>query len=103
MIIEVYDSQGTTYAYHRGEESPLSEREALAQQNELFQVMITNNGELFDPHSATANIYKRDKQRGGYVYKLRKCSQVCFKYYVKFLATRNRRNLNIAQRRFIDG
>jgi len=103
MIVEVYDSQGIAYPHQKGDKSLLSDRDALAQKDELFQVMITNNGELFNPHSATANIYKRDNQRGGYMYNLKKCSQACFEHYVKFLRTRNRKNLNVAQRRFIDG
>lgn len=102
MIVEVYDSQGSTYAHVDGA-SPLAEREILAQRDGLFQVMSTDNGELFDPHNATANIHKRDNQRGGFLYSLHKCSQTCWENYVRFLKTRNRRNLNVAQRRFIDG
>jgi len=101
MTIEVHDSVGRAYVHQRGGKSLLSDREILAQQDGLFQVMSTNNGELFDPYSATANIYKRDNQRGGYLYNLQKCSEVCWKSYVRFLKTR--KNLNVAQRRFIDG
>ena len=101
MILEIeHDSLGNT---HEGGKCLLSEREVLARRGKLFQVMSTHNGELFDPHSATANIFKRDNQRGGYLYNLQKCSEACWEAYVKFLGTRNRRYLNVAQRRFIDG
>ena len=103
MTVEVYDSLGNAYVHQKGGKSLLSEREILAQQDELFQVMSTYSGELFDPHSATADIYKRDNQRGGYLYKLLKCSEACWQAYVRFLKTRNRSNLNVARRRFIDG
>ena len=101
MTIEVHDSLGNAYVHQSGGKSLLSEREILAQRDRLFQVMSTYNSELFDPYSATANIYKRDSQRGGYLYNLQKCSEVCWKSYVRFLATR--KNLNVAQRRFING
>lgn len=103
MTIKVHDSLGNTYVHQKGEKSLLSEREILAQQDKLFQVMSTHNGELFDPYSATANVNKRDNQRGGYLYNLHKCSQACWQAYVRFLETRNRGNLNVAQRRFING
>lgn len=103
MTIEVHDSLGNAYTHQKGGKGLLSEREILAQQDELFQVMSTYNGELFDPHSATANVRKHDNQRGGYLYNLHKCSKACWEAYVKFLGTRNRRYLNVAQRRFIDG
>lgn len=99
MSIEVHDCCGNIHM----NQDLLSNREILAQRGALFQVMSTINGELFDPHSAIANICKRDNQRGGYLYNLQKCSKACWESYVRFLKTRNRRYLNVAKRRFIDG
>lgn len=103
MNVKVYDYQGMARTYTRGDPCPLRERDILAQQDELFQVMSTINGELFDPHIATANVHKHDNQRGGFLYNLCKCSKACWESYVQFLRTRNRRHMNVAKRRFIDG
>lgn len=102
MNVEICDMDGTIYTFLMGEDSPIPAREVLARRHhQTFRVMSTHNGELFNPHIATANLNKRDRQRGGYLYNLCRCSERCWKAYVSFLATR--KNFNVAQRRFIDG
>lgn len=65
-----------------------------------FFVMGSNEGDLFSPLDPTANIHKRDKERGGLFWQLRICSEECYKQYTTFLRSKHKTPYLLAQRRF---
>jgi hypothetical protein len=46
------------------------------------------------------NIHQRDRERGELFWKLRTCSQECYRDYTVFLRTKNHVPHTLAQRRF---
>ncbi len=65
-----------------------------------YLVLSSNEGDLFNPLDAKANVKKKDRERGGMFWKLRTCSQECYREYTTFLRSKNRTSYLLAQRRF---
>ena len=65
-----------------------------------YLVLASNEGDLFNPLDASNKIRQRDRERGGFFWKLRTCSQECYQQYTIFLRCKNRTPFLLAQRRF---
>lgn len=106
MKVLVVDINGTPHRIPICEcgcenESVLANFDIFARQsNHRYSVLGSNDGDLFDPLDIGNNIHKRDKERGGMFWKLRKCSQECYRDYTAFLRSKNRTPFFLAQRRF---
>lgn len=63
-------------------------------------VLASNDGDLFNPSNIDHVIHQRDKERGGLFWRLRNCSEECYRNYTVFLRSKNNVPYNLAQRRF---
>lgn len=85
----------------RGDKPKATGQTWLAQKiGNTYWVMISNEGYLFNPLDLSERLSKRDRERGGMFFQLRKCRQMCYDYYTAFLKSRNRTHLVLAQRSF---
>jgi len=64
-------------------------------------VLVSNDGDLFNPFNSLANRNKKDLEKGGFFYNLKRCEKTCFDYYVMFLRTKNGTHYTLAQRSFL--
>lgn len=64
-------------------------------------VLVSNDGELFNPLEKNHNRLKKDKERGCKFFNLSKCTKKCYEYYLSFLKSKNRVSLTIAQRSYL--
>ena len=95
------DIHGTPHKYCHGE-LPIPLHETVAKKiPENNYVLSSASGELFNPLQDDRK--KRDKDRGGKYYILRRCSKDCYNLYVVFLRSKNRTHFIIAQRRLLSG
>lgn len=79
----------------------LDEKEFFAHRiGGLYFVLASSDGDLFNPQDSSLTRGKKDLQKGGLFFQLRKCGKVCFDYYVTFLKTKNKTHLTLAQRNF---
>jgi len=78
-----------------------SKKEALAYIiGDMYFVLTSSDGDLFNPQDSSMSRGKRDHEKGGYFFQLRKCNKVCYDYYVTFLKTKNKTHYILAQRNF---
>ena len=64
-------------------------------------VLVSNDGDLFNPFNSSANRNKKDLEKGGLFYNLKRCQKTCFDYYIMFLRTKNGTHYTLAQRSFL--
>lgn len=98
MKIIVVDRNGTPHEISPGVK-PNFDVLARCSTNRCL-VLASNDGDLFDTSDINSNFNKRDKERGGMFWKLRTCSQECYRQYTIFLRSNNRTPYLLAQRRF---
>lgn len=67
-----------------------------------FFVLATVDGGLYDPLDATASVTDKDRERGVPKYAMRRCSEHCYESYLRYLGSKNRATLRVAERMFID-
>ena len=92
----VVDINGTQH------KSALKESETYAYtEGKSCYVLVSNNGELFNPLEKNHDRSKRDRERGCKLFNLSKCNKKCYDYYLSFLKTKNRVSLTIAQRSYL--
>jgi hypothetical protein len=78
-------------------------KEALAYTiGDMSFVLISNDGDLFNPFDSSANRNKKDLEKGDLFYNLKRCNKTCFDYYVMFLRTKNKTHLTLAQRNYLN-
>jgi len=63
-------------------------------------VLASNDGDLFNVQDIYLNRNKKDLEKGGNFYTLKRCDKVCFDYYIMFLQTKNKTHLTLAQRSY---
>lgn len=94
----VVDINGTPHTIAKG---TTPDFDILARwSGQRYLVLASNNGDLFNPLDISDKIKQRDKERGGLFWKLRACSEECYKQYTTFLRSRNKTPYLLAQRRF---
>lgn len=98
MKIIVVDINGTPHDVEKGTDTGFKVFARWSGQRYL--VVVSNDGDLFDPQDTNASVHKRDKERGGMFWKLKTCSQECYQQYTTFLRSKNRVHYLLAQRRF---
>ncbi len=101
MVI-AFDIKGNEHECKNCHEAIFTGREVIAYKSDLYYIMCAHDGELFNPFETGINIYKRDSSRGKFKYNFKVCSMNCFQFFIKYLGSRNKRFLRIAQRRFLD-
>lgn len=69
--------------------------------DDKFFVLASKTGDLFNPQNRI-NPKKKDVERGGLLYELKRCPLNCYVSYVNFLRTRNNALYELAQRRFLN-
>lgn len=98
MNVTVVDIHGTPHKIDR-ETKPIFD--VLARQSgDRYLVLVSNDGNLFDPQNVSMNRREKDRKRGGMFWRLQTCSQKCYEDYVTFLKSKNRTPYILAQRRF---
>lgn len=98
MKIVVVDINGTP---HKIDEDTEPNFGILAKRSgNRFLVMVSSEGDLFNPLVMGASINKRDRERGGMFWRLKTCSQECYDKYMIFLRSKNKTPYLLAQRRF---
>ncbi len=96
------DINGTPHKHSNEENPPLSLDKIVAKQTFVsYFVLVSSNGQLFNPLEAGNNIMKRDTIGRSRYYQLKKCGKSCYSSYVEFLRSKNRTHFILAQRRFI--
>lgn len=70
------------------------------QENGLYYVLASNDGDLFSPITIGINVHKKDLTRGCPFWSLRPCSHECYEQYTSFLRSKNKTHYLIAQRRY---
>jgi len=65
---------------------------------DTYWVMVGKEGYLYNPLDSSEILNKKDRERGGMFFQLRKCKQICYDYYVAFLRSKNRTHFILAQR-----
>ena len=96
------DIHGTPHKHHRGEELPIALNKIIAKMIPGNNYVLSSiSGELFNP--LQDNETKKDRDRGGKYYRLRRCSKDCYDSYVVFLRSKNRTHFIVAQRRLLSG
>lgn len=70
--------------------------------NSKYFILVSNDGDLFDPTNIKVSIKQPDRQRGGRFWRLRRCSLKCYMEYTSFLRSKNRTPYILAQRSFIN-
>lgn len=99
--IKFIDKNGTPHAVKNTEESLRLKKDVFAYTiGDMNFVLISNDGDLFNPQSYD-NRNKKDLEKGDLYYNLKKCNKTCFDYYVLFLKTKNKTHLTLAQRNFL--
>ncbi len=98
MKVIVVDINGTPHEIPKGVKPDF---DVLARwSGERYLALASGEGDLFDPSDVNINIHERDRERGGMFWRLRKCSQECYRQYTTFLRSKNRTPYLLAQRRF---
>ncbi len=98
MKVIVVDINGTPHKIHK---DVIPDFVVLARwSGNRYLVLSSNEGDLFNPLDIKANVKKKDRERGGMFWKLRTCSQECYREYTTFLRSKNRTSYLLAQRRF---
>ncbi len=98
MKVIVVDTNGTPHAINEDVQPDFS---VLARRSSnRCRVMVSNEGDLFNPLAMNASVKKRDRERGGMFWQLKTCSQECYGQYVTFLRSKNKTHYLLAQRRF---
>ncbi len=92
------DKNGTAHRGQKDEDGTL----AYKSQNFYF-ILVSRDGDVFNPLNTSLNINKIDKNRGGRYFILEKCCKDCYEYYVQFLKSKNYTHYLLAQRRFLNG
>lgn len=96
------DIHGTPHKYCSRDKFPIALNEIIAKTMPGNNYVLSSiNGELFNPLQNDQK--KRDKDRGGRYYKLRRCSKDCYNAYIVFLRSKNRTHFIVAQRRLLSG
>lgn len=98
MKVTIIDINGTPHKIDKGVEA--SFRVFARWSYSRYLVMVSNDGDLFDPLDINNRIDKIDRQRGSPFWKLKTCSKECYEKYIIFLRTKNRTPYLMAQRRF---
>ena len=94
------DINGTPYRGDKKLSSSFDQKWLARRIGELYLIMVSSDGLLFNPLDTSQSLNKKDKERGKPFYQLEKCSSMCYNYYINFLRTKNRTNLILAQRNF---
>lgn len=68
-----------------------------------YYVCAGSDNILYDPYNISHDITKKDRFRGGKFFALVKCNQHCYLSYTKYLEKKNKTDLVLAQRSFLDG
>lgn len=98
MKVIIVDINGTPHEIDKESEPDF---DVLARwSGNRFLVLTSNDGDLFDTVNINDNITKRDRERGGMFWKLRTCSEECYRQYTNFLRSKHRTPYLLAQRRF---
>jgi hypothetical protein len=102
--IKYIDKNGTPHITKSETEATLySNKDVFAYTiGDMNFVLISNDGDLFNPFDSSANRNKKDLEKGDLFYNLRKCNKTCFDYYTMFLKTKNRTHLTLAQRNYLN-
>jgi len=85
-----------------GNETNKDNRAVAIERDGRYQILISNDGEIFDPLDRLQDINKMDVIRGKKMFNLQNCKFNCFYVYLRYLCGGNRCNLQLAQRRFLD-
>jgi len=94
----VVDKNGTPYRLSTGETVDFDVL-AKALKNR-FMIMVSNEGELFNPMDYRHDLRDKDNKRGRSLWNLKKCSRECYYKYVEFLRSKNKTPYLVARRRF---
>lgn len=98
MKIVVVGITGTPYEISNEKEPDF---DILARQlGSRYSVLVSDEGNLFDPLKSSNNINEQNKERGGLFWKLRTCGRKCYQNYTTFLRSKHRTPYIFAQRRF---
>lgn len=102
--IKYIDKNGTPHTTKtETEEKVISKKDAFAYViGNMNFVLASNDGDLFNPQDPSTNRDKKDLEKGGLFYSLKRCTSTCFDYYVMFLRTKNKTHLTLAQRNFLN-
>ncbi len=97
--ITVVDIDGTPHQIPKGEDVDFR---IMAKKcgSTRYLVVASNDGDLFNPQDTSNNIHKRDRERGGWFWRLQSCSAECYQQYTTFLRSKNLTPYVVAQRRF---
>lgn len=98
MKVIVVDMNGTPHRVDKGVSPDFSVLARWSGNRHL--VLVSNEGDLFDPLNVNLDINNRDRERGGMFWRLRTCSRECYQQYTSFLRSKNRTPYLLAQRRF---
>jgi hypothetical protein len=103
------DIHGTPHVYHIEDvvglkKPPIKLTDVVAKKTPVSTyVLASPEGKLFDPTNPSLSMTKKDRDRGGRYFRLKKCSFSCYNMYVQFLRTKNLTHFIVAQRRLLDG
>ena len=105
MKVIITDINGTPnevddWGYEGKTSSGISILAVWRKSDNKYLVLASNEGDLFNPLDSSNNIHKRDRDRGGMFWGLKKCSKECYGQYTIFLRSKNRTPYLVAQRRF---
>lgn len=89
------DKNGTPY-----EDKTDIDTVAAKREYGLYYVLVSNDGDLFNPNITGINAHKKDLDRGRKFWNLQKCSRECYDQYTAFLRSKNNTHYLIAQRRY---
>lgn len=96
--VTVVDINGTPHRIDKGTQPDFP---VLARwSGNRYLVLASNDGDLYDPVGKDKNLQKRDRKRGGLLWRLKTCSKECYDQYTTFLRSGNRTPYILAQRRF---
>lgn len=101
--IKYIDKNGTPHVSNiKTEEELCLDKDVFAYTiGDMSFILISNDGDLFNPFNSSANRNKKDLEKGGLFYNLKRCEKTCFDYYVMFLRTKNGTHYTLAQRSFL--
>lgn len=98
MKVIIVDINGTP---HEIEQHAKPDFDVFARwSGDRYLVLASNDGDLFDPLDINNDIQKRDRERGNMFWRLRTCSEECYRQYGIFLRSKNRTPYLLSQRRF---
>lgn len=68
-----------------------------------YYILCTRDGDPFNPYSVTPSLRSKDRLTNELAFKLRKCSYMCYQYYVTFLRTKNNVDYICTRRSYLNG